>query len=228
MMTPRTALAAGWYSLTDEEEKGKPMIAKSVQEVVDALRAGAGPVEVTRTLAAQLATQHPGLLDGELKLLRLSAFGPPPYTGPQYGAFELRILPDPDVPSRAESKARAKFDKALAEAREHEAVASAAYEAAESRYFEASGLALAAGASTQMAVSVTGQPIGPQKQVLASMSGEPLRVGQAERDEVAALREAEGVAREAWQEAGSALQKARIALAKVERRIEWATRVARS
>lgn len=186
------------------------MKATTVQEAIDALEGGKGPVEVTRTLAAQLATQHPGLLDGELKLLRLSAFGPPPYTGAQYGAHELRILPDPDVPSRDESKARAKFDRALAEAREREAVAAAAFETADAILLDLFGRQIAIG--ELWGLSASGQML---------QHARSRDTTNAERAELKVQLADAQVARD---DAADALRKARIKLNKIERQIDDAAR----
>lgn len=189
------------------------MLAKSVQEAVAALEDGRGPVEVTRSLAAQLATEHPGLLDGRVKAMRLAAFGPAPYTAAQFGAFELRILPDGDVPSRDESKARAKFDRALAEAREREEVAHAAYEVADKTYLDLFGHQIAIGES--WGLSSSGQLVQHARSRVIT------------NDERNALKAKLADAEEARREAGDALYRARIKLHKLERQADDAARLVR-
>lgn len=189
------------------------MLVTNVKEAAERLEAGQGPVYITASLARELAAEHPALFDGKLKRLRAAALGPGPYAPGQYEKYELVIQPDPNPVSGAERRAAEKLGKALAAAREAEVEAAAHYEAAARVFYAATGRALAAGASAEMGISVTWQPLPSQR---------------ADRKEFDAARGAEAEARTGWEEAGAALQRARIALAKVERRIEWATRVARS
>lgn len=194
-------------------------VTTTVKEAVGLLEAGQGPVQVTASLARKLAAEHPDLLDGRLKLLRLAALGPGPYAPGAYERYELVIRPDAEPMSSAERKARGQFDKQLGEALAAEELASAVYEAAERNYFEAAGRALAAG-SSEWGVA-PGQPLQPAR---FNLGGQPLQPN----DEFKAARAAETETRAAWQEAGDVLQKRRRALNKVESRIDWAARLARS
>lgn len=141
-------------------------------------------------------------------------FGAPPYTSEQFNSVAVTVLPDKDPVSKGEEKARRAFAKQLAEAREAEAVASAMYEQAERQYLESSGHLLAAEANV---------PGGPRN-LMVTLSGQPVPVPQADRDNISAARAAEAATRDSWEEAGRQLHRARVALAKVERRIDDACR----
>lgn len=189
------------------------MLVADVQQAIHLLEAGEGPVEITVTLARDLAAQHPDFLDGRLKLLRFASLGSGPYAPEAYARYELVIRPDPDPVSRDEQKARSRFDKQLAAATEREAVAAAAFEVAERVYLDLYGHQLALGEA--WGVSHLGRLI---------QNPRDMHVTQAERDELKAkVAEAQVV----WSEAGDSLQRARGKLNALVRRADNAARLVR-
>lgn len=187
------------------------MKATTVQEAIDALEGGKGPVELTQSLARELAAVRPQFFDGWSAEQRRAHFGPAPYSGSQFGAFELRIVPDPDTPSRAESKARGRFDKQIGEAREREQIAVLAYEVAEKGFLNALGRLIAIEGSSGRAIVTT-------------IDRQPMPQSRADVTTHNAARAAEAETRAAWDEAGDVLHKARVKLSALERRADDAAR----